>query len=213
MSRTIAALTALLAISLATPESGRAQQPGGAPDSTIEDRHSINLGTSALAGHLSVNYEYLRGAHGLVIEGSAGRMTPFDFEAAVGYRWHWSGTQDSWFLGGGVAYLPETRRVHLVELSDDDAFGGRSEAVDRFEAILGLTANIGHRWAWDNGFNITWRMGLRYPLEIYRHHGEPTTLGDHYARPFRCGNEDWDLGLGDALATITDTELSIGFTF
>ena len=78
---------------------------GGGAGARRERAHSINLnGGRALLGEYVVNYEYLAGHHGAIVEGGAahdadGATSATTFGAAAGYRLHWRGQQNSGFVG------------------------------------------------------------------------------------------------------------------
>ncbi len=120
---------------------------------------AINMCPGGIAfGIYSFNYEYLfNQSHGLV-----GR---FDYESIsdsysgdpikanglgfiLNYRWHWSGTMESGFLGSYVRF----RTYDGTGTSDLSEFD-----FNISELTLGL--NIGKRWVWNNGLNITFALG------------------------------------------------------
>jgi hypothetical protein len=125
----------------------------------VERVNSVNgnpLG--ALVGDYSINYErLLGGSHGLMIEGRAG----FDsnstskstlFGGGVGYRWHWLGRQNSGFLGMMAGYSTGTGTTTVTT-------NGNQQTFDLTIKAPWVVGNIGKRWAWDNGLNITFRIG------------------------------------------------------
>jgi len=66
----------------------------------------------------------------------------------LNYRWHFSGALESVFLGSYLRY-----RVYK-------GHGTSEETKFEFtlpELTVGL--NIGKRWVWDSGFNITFALG------------------------------------------------------
>ncbi|MEE2643391.1 MAG: hypothetical protein VYD19_00530 [Myxococcota bacterium] len=115
----------------------------------------------ALAGSLSLNYaQLLDGYHGFLIEGALVNSTiePTDpeepkittkgFDLLVGYRYHWSGGQNSGFWGVSAGHSRGT--------------SSRDNGSNISYKNTTLTLNLGRRWAWENGFNITFRAGLGF---------------------------------------------------
>lgn len=122
--------------------------------------NSVNINPlGALFGDYSVNFEHLvNGSHGLIAEGvfsstSDDNGTTTQAGAAVGYRWHWSGTQDSGFLGAMLGYKSGTSDVTVVS-------SGISKSFDLTVSAPSITFNIGRRWAWQSGLNVTIRFGV-----------------------------------------------------
>ena len=123
---------------------------------------SINFSPfSAFAGSLSLNYaQLLDGYHGFLIEGALvdaiyeptdpeeAKTTAEGFDILVGYRYHWSGGQDSSFWGVSAGHSRGTSS------SDDGSNISYRNTT--------LTLNLGRRWAWESGFNITFRAGLGF---------------------------------------------------
>ncbi len=118
-------------------------------------KHSFNAVTpfDMSLGFFAGYYEYLKdGHHGLIFQAEYNR--PFwggtDFLAgSLGYRYHWSGSQDSGFIGANIRY-------------GAGGTEGRTQSGEKFDidfSSLVMTANIGRRWAWDSGFNVTLRFG------------------------------------------------------
>ena len=137
-------------------------------------QHSVNVGTlGLLLGSYSSNYEMLyKGTHGLVAElnylnieslisstqvlndlaqqylGVSTLLGHYNLGTSIGYRWHWSQKQQSGFLGVNVAYEYGVSDMEIVQ-----------EKVQISHNYLEATLNVGKRWMWDFGLNITLRLG------------------------------------------------------
>jgi hypothetical protein len=198
------------------PPSGYAA-PGYAPPPVFlaappPPENSINgspLGV--IFGSYSLNYERLSGGtHGLVVEGSFAHTSGTSTESgdavassstsyggAVGYRWHWMGRQDSGFLGLMAGY-------DVGSGSGTVSSGGTSKSFDLTVKAPRVVGNIGKRWQWDNGLNITFRIGAGWAKYTVT-----SSSTDPQA-------QDAVKGLQDLLALIPiafDGELSIGYSF
>jgi hypothetical protein len=162
-------------------------------------------------GNYSLNYERLvNGTHGFMIEGnfshSSGTSTvngdstsskSQEYGGGVGYRWHWRGQQDSGFLGLMAGYSVGTGSSTVTS-------GGVADTIDLKIKAPWVVANIGKRWQWDNGLNITFRIGAGWAKYTVS-----TTSQDPSA-------QDAVKGLQDLLTLIPialDGELSLGYTF
>jgi hypothetical protein len=164
-----------------------------------------------LFGSYSLNYERLvGGTNGFMIEGTFSRSTGTStvngdstsskstlYGGAVGYRWHWSGQQDSGFLGLLAGYSVGTGSGTVV-----DAAG--IQQIDLTIKAPWIVANIGRRWQWDNGLNFTIRAGAGWAKYTVS-----TSSTDPNA-------QDAVKALQDLLTLIPialDGELSLGYTF
>ncbi|WP_428262138.1 outer membrane beta-barrel protein [Haliangium sp.] len=169
-----------------------------------ERAHSINVSPLGLVlGYYSVNYEHLfEGGHGLMAEGIFARYDLDDdpislYGGGVGYRWHWSGRQNSGFLGVSAGFGYGNGFVRTTE-------NNMTQTSDLTTRTLYLTGNIGKRWAWDNGLNITARIGAGY--------GNYKVTTDSMDPEARQQAED----LHDQLSPVSfalDAELSVGYAF
>jgi len=164
-----------------------------------------------LFGSYSVNYERLvGGTNGFMIEGNFSRSTGTStvngdstssksslYGGGVGYRWHWSGQQDSGFLGLMAGYSVGTGSGTVA-----DAAG-----IQQFDLTIKapwVVANIGRRWQWDNGINFTIRAGAGWAKY---------TVSSSSTDP---NAQDAVKALQDLLTLIPialDGELSLGYTF
>jgi hypothetical protein len=138
-----------------TPTGG--EQPVG----SVERTHSINASPlGVLSGSYALNYERLFGSHGLIgeatfVHSSDDSTSSTGGGAAVGYRWHWRGRQNSGFVGVNVGYAIGTASSTVED-------NGMSSSFDVDAKVLTVTANIGKRWAFANGLNVTFRIGGGY---------------------------------------------------
>ena len=170
-----------------------------------ERANSINVSPlGLLAGSYSANYERLfSGHHGLLLEGQYIRASDDDASSThggggIGYRWHWRGRQNSGFLGATLAYTKGSGEGTVSITGSDD------KTFDVDVSVLQLTGNIGKRWAWDSGLNITLRFGLG--------------IGDYNVTTDSMDPDaEAAVKLVDDILTLFpvafDGELSIGYTF
>jgi hypothetical protein len=114
------------------------------------------------------------------------------FGFGVGYRHFFKKTQDSAFWGVHAKYQFAKNVLMNDQLSN-------VEQVDQYT----LTANIGRRWCWDTGFNLTIRFGLGYAKTIF--HAKRDVKASEDA--FRLNQFASDFPIG------VDGELSLGFVF
>jgi len=165
MSRTFAplSLVALFTAGSAWGQSAPAQpMPSTATVVPVEPQERVNsINGSPLGvvvGNYSLNYErLLAGAHGLMVEGNFsmskdGGSKSMLYGGGVGYRWHWSSRQSSGFLGLLAGYSVGTGEASVNDM----------KLFDLKISAPWVVANIGKRWAWDNGLNITFRIGGGY---------------------------------------------------
>jgi hypothetical protein len=165
----------------------------------------------ALFGNYSLNYERLfSGTHGLMVEGtlsfSSGTSTSGTeasaskstlYGGAVGYRWHWSGQQQSGFLGLMAGYTVGSGSSTITS-------GGMSSNFDLTIKAPWVVGNIGKRWVWDSGINVTFRIGAGWAK-----YSVSSSSTDPQA-------QDAVKFLQDVLTLIPialDGELSLGYTF
>jgi opacity protein-like surface antigen len=132
-----------------------------------EGANSINVSPLGLAfGSYNLTYERLtQGGHGFLVEGMLNRSKKSDASQtnggmSIGYRWHWSGGQDSGFLGANIGYGRGIATGSITTTSSDGMATKKSFDVDT--SILSATANVGRRFAFNNGLNITLRVGAGY---------------------------------------------------
>ena len=116
-------------------------------DEPPQGENSINLNPiGALFGSYSLNYERLvNGSHGFIGElsyssTSDDQSSSSSLGGAFGYRWHWSQSQNSGFLGAMVGYSRGSAETKVNDNSFDLAVSAPS-----------FTLNIGRRWAWNSG--------------------------------------------------------------
>jgi hypothetical protein len=164
-----------------------------------------------LYGAYSLNYERLvSGTHGFMIEGNFSHSTGTStingdqtssksllYGGGVGYRWHWSGQQQSGFLGLMAGYTVGTGSGTVTDAAGTNEFDLTIKAP-------WVVANIGKRWQWDNGLNITFRIGAGWAKY---------TVSSNSTDPQA---QDAVKALQDLLTLIPialDGELSLGYTF
>jgi hypothetical protein len=164
--------------------------------------NSVNINPlGAIFGDYSINYERLFDRqHGLLVEavyGSSesddGKSSSFQTGALVGYRWHWAQSQDSGFLGANMGYSLGTAEQKV----DNETF-------DVSVSAFNVTLNGGRRYAWDGGFNVTWRLGVGRAFRDIS-----TTSDDPDAKEAVEKIEEFF----DIFPVTFDAELSIGWIF
>jgi hypothetical protein len=149
-----------LAVTASQAEAQSVEQQEEAQEVELEEpgKHSINVSPlGILFGAYNLNYEYLHdGTHGFLAEGGVAHSNRDDisatsFAGAGGYRWHWRGKQSSGFLGANIGY----QRGWASTTID-------GELLDVTVQRMTVVGNVGRRWAWDFGLNITLRVGAGY---------------------------------------------------
>ncbi|MBU0553253.1 DUF3575 domain-containing protein [Myxococcota bacterium] len=153
-------LLPILLICLSVPafaEEPTQEKPQEAP----EKANSVNLNPMGIAtGNYNLNYERLfDGTHGVLLEGGLSMTDDGDTKsssmgAGVGYRWHWRGKQNSGFLGVQGSYYAGTGEAKV------SSGGNEMMKFDVDTTAVSVVPNIGKRWAWDFGLNITFRLGV-----------------------------------------------------
>lgn len=199
------AITLLIAAALAFPAFAMAQEVPGVSAETAPTRaNSINVNPfGVIFGSYSLNYEHLiNGHHGLLVEGLFSQSGDDDSSSlrgggGLGYRYHFSGQQQSVFLGFNVAYQVGSADTQVMINDKENRF-------DIETTSLSATANVGKRWAWDGGFNITARIGAGYAR-----HNASTDSDDPGAQK---AVELVD-GLLSFIPVALDGELSVGWVF
>lgn len=196
--------------------------PPGAPPSTYgaapvlatppERANSINGNPFGfLVGSYSLNYERLvNGTHGFLVEGNFGltegttttngqanKSTSTNYGGGAGYRWHWSGRQQSGFLGLMAGYTVGSGTGTLTS-------GAMSKSFDLKIKAPWVVANIGKRWQWDNGLNITFRIGAGWAQY---------TVSTSSMDPDAQAVKDFMQDILTLLPIAFDGELSLGYTF
>jgi len=122
----------------------------------VERVHSVNGNPMGfLFGSYGLTYEHLSGSNGILVEGgfshsSSGDTSATAYGGAVGYRWHWRGRQNSGFLGINAGFYAGTAAA-----SSEDG----SVMTDMTIRTAQLVMNVGKRWQFDSGLNITARIG------------------------------------------------------
>lgn len=195
-----AATTPPAAAPATSPPAAEAPVAKGPSDSARFKVHSVNLNPiGVLFGSYSVNYQHLFATqHALLVEGRFGYSNADDVEATsvggtLGYRWMWSGEQDSGFVGVNFAYDNGTAGTTVDGTSYDVTL-----------SQLSILPNIGRRWAWDGGFNITLRFGVGRAFRTLS-----TNSDSAEAKEAVQDVQDFL----DKIPVALDTELSVGWVF
>lgn len=166
--------------------------------------NSVNVSPlGVLIGAYNVNYErLLSGGHGLLVEGgfthlSNDEVSATGFGGGLGYRYHFRGEMNGGFAGVNLHAARASADADVVS-------GGMRRTFDVDVTALSLTANIGRRWVWDSGFNITARIGAGYAdYDLSSSSSDPDVqeaideVNDFYTR----------------IPVAIDGELSIGWAF
>lgn len=187
----------------AVPSNDPAMMPP--PPAPAWGENSVNISPlGVLFGSYALNFEHLvDGRHGLIAEGQFSSSSNEDakstsFGAGIGYRYHWSGSQDSGFVGAMAAYQVGTGNATVTTSS------GGTQSFDLGISAASVTANIGRRWAWEGGFNVTLRFGVgRAWYDISSDSSDPNVQ-----EAIRFTD-----ALLNALPVALDGELSIGWIF
>jgi hypothetical protein len=194
----LASLVLAPAVALAQPAEPAAITASTAPAERV---HSINLDPmGVVVGAYNANYEYLAGHHGLIAEGGFYSGGDADshvttYGAALGYRLHWRGRQNSGFIGAMLGFSGGS----AVAASDD-----MSSTFDISVKEASATINVGKRWQLDMGLNVTFRIGAGYAKRWFS-----TTSMDPDAQQAVETVED----IMAFLPVAFDGELSLGYSF
>lgn len=121
-----------------------------------QDSDALNICALAipLFKEYVVSYEYLyEQRHGLVTRLEHGSMsdgasTGTNQALVINYRWHFSESMESLFIGPWARYR---------EVRGSGSTGGAAFEFTTPEWTIGI--NIGKRWVWENGFNVVVATG------------------------------------------------------
>ncbi len=137
---------------------------------TISDSESENIPPAnalnidplgALFGSAGGTYEHLFGSrHGLFAEG--GYAFGNGFEAAAGYRYHYSTADDEYGLISPYWGFFISKGKSSSKYEDPDTKLKHELKID----ILTIGAHWGQRFAWGESFNYNWRIGYGYPVVL-----------------------------------------------
>jgi hypothetical protein len=193
---------AIAALTLAA--SSASAEEGVAIERPAERQNSVNVSPLGLIiGSYAANYErLLPGGHGFIVEGAYSRSSDSESSATsggvgLGYRYHWRGRQNSGFVGATLGYYVGNGDATVTT-------NNMSETFDVDTKVLTMTANIGKRWAWDSGLNVTLRFGAGY--------GNYSVSTDSTDPDAQDAVELVD-DLLQLIPVALDGELSIGYTF
>jgi len=131
-------------------------------------RNAINICPGGLAlGIVSVNYERLiTQKHGLVFRVdyeaipktySEANINPYGMAFILNYRYHLKGGMNSCFVGIYSRYREYRGTGNL----NDTEFNFK-----KTDLTLGL--NVGRRWTWKSGFNVTAAFGYGFSIETQK---------------------------------------------
>ena len=143
-------------------------------------------------GALSLNYEYLfHHQHGIVIEASYyPGYTDWDSHgeyAELAYRWHWSKSMNSGFVGG---FINGGRYYGYYNESHGD------NGVGYTQTSVTLGPDVGRRWVTAWGFSLVGRIGYGYAWSKFDNPAPDQHTQDRLR---------WTSGF--------DSELSLGYAF
>ena len=189
----------------APAEAAPAAPAEAAPADDGRKVNSVNVNPiGALTGDYSVNYNrLLSNGHSVLGEAnfsskSDGSTSSVGGGVRAGYRWYWGGDFDSGFVGFNLGYGAGSAETKVTDSQ------GQEQKFDLTVGLVSATANIGKRWAWDGGFNITIRAGAGKGIYTV-----DTDSNDDDAKKAVKDVEELLNGIGIAL----DGELSAGFCF
>jgi len=170
-------------------------------DDAPQGVNSLNLSPIGfLFGAYSVNYERLiGGSHGFISEFSylsskSGGFSTTTSGLRAGYRWHWSQSQNSGFVGAMLAYENGSTTMETSERNKYDVT----------LSAPSVSFNIGRRWAWTGGFNITLRLGVGRAFRTLSTSGKSSEAD--------AAIDEAEAYLNKIPVTI-DSELSVGWVF
>jgi hypothetical protein len=143
----------------------------------------------AMLGGIALNYEYLLfHQHGLVVEGSYyPGWNSHGENAQLAYRWHFSKSMESGFLGAFVNYGKYHGTIY-------DYWGDAGESYNHRSLTVG--PNIGKRWVSASGFSLVARVGYGYTWNTFDKPAPDQSTINRIR---------WESGF--------DSELSVGFAF
>ncbi|MCP5062967.1 MAG: DUF3575 domain-containing protein [Ignavibacteriae bacterium] len=153
------------------------QDVGSSTADSCASKNEVNQAVNFCPGGIifgiyAINYEYLAGKnHGLVARFdyesvsetlSNDKMEASGYAYTFNYRWHFSETMESFYVGSYVRY----------KLYNGDATDGATKFdFTLHEYTLGL--NAGKRWVWNSGFNINCAFG--YGISKLNKETDPTS--------------------------------------
>ncbi|MDD3742397.1 MAG: DUF3575 domain-containing protein [Lentimicrobiaceae bacterium] len=131
----------------------------------IKFKHAINTCPGGVAfGIFSVNYEYLLNAkHGLVLRAdyehipgtySDAKIDAYGAAVILNYRYHFNQQMNSYFAGA-------FSRARIYK--GDGQWN--NETVDFSLPEITLGVNLGRRWVWNSGINVTFSLGYGYTFK------------------------------------------------
>ena len=200
----IATLLAVPFITSIAAADTTATAPAVTAQAARERTISINLDPAGvLQGYYGGNAEWLHGSHGLLVEASYFRKSDDTSSVSgasgtVGYRWHWRGRQNSGFLGVNTSVGIGSAATTTTSSA------GQMMTWDLSVRTIAVTGNIGKRWQFDNGLNVTGRIGAGWASRT-----ASTSSSDPDAKAAAQTVED----ILAFLPIAFDAELSLGYAF
>jgi hypothetical protein len=139
--------------------------PNDSTERRLKFNQAINTCPGGVAfGIFSVNYEYLfHSKHGLVLRAdyehipgtySDAKIDAFGAAVILNYRYHFNAQMNSFFAG---AYS----RARIYK--GDGQWNNETVKFSLPEVTLGV--NVGRRWAWNSGINVTFSLGYGYTFK------------------------------------------------
>jgi hypothetical protein len=165
---------------------------------TEEKKHSVNASVLGfLTSDYALNYvNMFSGSHAVMVEGEFSLKTDkntstYAYGGGIGYRLYMNPKQDSGFFGINARYRVGTWDTTV----NSDPFSGVS-------THYGVVVNVGRRWMFDTGFNLTIRIGTGYGKTTF------DADQDNAAQAEKLMN-----GFVNLLPITFDGELSLGYCF
>lgn len=184
-----------------------APPPPPAEIPVIQRTNSINLSVMSTS-ELGLNYMWrFANHHALVVEGffdyssSADAGTNLGAGGQIGYRLLFSGTQDCWFLGLMAGFDAGKNALVTTNTSQSDVAVKR--AYNLPYRRVRATLDLGRRWVFGPGFNVTARFGAGPGKRTYARSGDAAV--DAQAATVES--------VANFLPISLDAELSVGWLF
>ena len=177
MNRFLLALVALPLALSSKPARAEGTADASGPAAAVEvasepfKANSVNYDLSALVlKGFAANYEHLfKGGHGVLVEGvfrlgkeDGTSKTAMSGGLSLGYRYHFTGEQSSWFAG---PLLTASFGSGEGSVTGNDNVTKKTFPVSY--ASIAATANVGRRWVIASTVNITGRIGAGYTKRFY----------------------------------------------
>lgn len=205
---TLATLTTLTTLLVATGAFAQDAPPMAPAIPGNDAANSINLSPLGIAfGSYALNFEHrLNPHHGLIAEAAFGSSTDANasstnFGAQLGWRMHFAGKQQGWFIGAMAGYLTGTGSGTVTSTVNGQT---TSSTFDVNTSTIKFTGNVGKRWLFGPGINVTVRFGLGYGK---------TSVSTDSTDPLAKDAVELVDALVNLLPITLDGELSVGYCF